>query len=85
VHLDKAGKLQAFKHEEWIFNEDRSAVRAQVPDRFLVDFSAARGDHVESSADILTVIKAKQASCLDAVRGICPDPGLPRLAATTAR
>ena len=70
------GKLQALQHEEWIFGKDFKTFKAQIPDKFLVDFSAARklvadmvkGDHVESLSDILHIIKANQASLLAADR-----------------
>ena len=68
------GKLQALQHEEWIFGKDLHSVKAEIPDKFLVDFSAARklvgdmvkGDHIESFADILHIIKANQSSLLAA-------------------
>jgi len=70
------GSLQSMQHEEWIFGKDIKAVKARVPDEHLKDFSAARklvgdmvkGDHVESFADILTIIKANQSSLLAADR-----------------
>ena len=70
------GTLQALQHEEWIFGQDLRSVKAEIPEQFLKDFSAARklvadmvkGDHVESLSDILHIIKANQASLLAADR-----------------
>jgi hypothetical protein len=70
------GKLQALAHEEWIFGKDIKANKAEVADKYLEDFSAARklvtdmtkGDHIESFADILSIIKSNQASLLGADR-----------------
>ena len=70
------GSLQTLQYEEWIFGKDLKALKADIPNEFLTDFTAARklvadmikGDHVESFADILAIIKANQSSLLAADR-----------------
>ena len=84
------GRLQALQHEEWIFGKDPKSVKAQIPDKFLVDFSAARklvgdmvkGDHIESFADILHIIKANQSSLLAADRSFILEIQLLKFAPT---